>query len=168
MTPSPTGRRETRDGHDSVVFDRTFRAPVESVWAAVTESDRLARWVGAWTGDPATGSVLFRMNAEGDDIPPETLTIHVCEPPRLLALTSQVEGADHAFHFLLELTEDAGTTTLVFSQSVPEREIAAGVGPGWEYYLDRLVAAETGAEVGALSFDDYYPGQSDHYRSLFG
>lgn len=167
MTPSPTGRRETRDGHDSVVFERTFRAPIASVWAAVTESDRLERWVGTWTGDPGTGAVLFRMNAEGDDVKPETFTIHTCDAPHRLELSSQVEGAPHTFSFVLELTEEGGTTTLVFSQSVPDAEMAGGVGPGWEYYLDRLVAAETGAAVAAISFDDYYPSQSEHYRSLF-
>ena len=167
MTPQPTGRRETRDGHDSVVIDRTFRAPIESVWAAVTESDRLERWVGTWTGDPASGSVLFRMNAEGDDVKPETFTIHECDPPRRVSLTSQVVGEQNVLHFVLELTEDAGTTTLTFSQSVPDAEMATGVGPGWEYYLDRLVAAETGADVAGLDFGDYYPAQSDYYRALF-
>ena len=167
MSPSATGRRENRDGHDSVVIDRTFRAPIASVWAAVTESDRLARWVGTWTGDPTTGSVLFRMNAEGDDIEPETFTIHECVPPRRIALTSQVAGAPNAFHFLLELTEVAGTTTLTFSQSVPDQDMATGVGPGWEYYLDRLVAAETGADVSGVDFGDYYPAQSEYYRALF-
>ncbi|GEK21361.1 SRPBCC family protein [Cellulomonas xylanilytica] len=167
MTPSATGRRETRDGHDSVVMDRVFRAPIESVWAAVTESDRLERWIGTWTGDPASGSVLFRMNAEGDDAKPETFTIHECDPPRRVSLTSQVVGEQNAWHFVLELTEDAGTTTLTFSQSVPDAEMATGVGPGWDYYLDRLVAAETGGDVAALDFDDYYPALSDHYRALF-
>lgn len=167
MSPSPTGRRETRDGHDSVVLDRTFHAPIASVWAAITESDRLARWVGTWTGDPTTGSVLFRMNAEGDDIEPETFTIHECDPPHRISLTSQVVGQENVFHFLVELTEVAGTTTLTFSQSVPDPEMAAGVGPGWEYYLDRLVAAETGADVAALAFDDYFPAQSEYYRALF-
>ncbi|KQT02298.1 SRPBCC family protein [Cellulomonas sp. Leaf395] len=167
MTPNATGRRETRDGHDSVVIDRTFRAPIESVWAAVTESDRLGRWVGTWTGNPTTGSVLFRMNAEGDDVKPETVTIHDCDPPRRLSLTSQVAGEQNVFHFLLELSEVAGTTTLTFSQSVPDADMATGVGPGWEYYLDRLVAAETGADVAGVDFDDYYPGQSEYYRALF-
>ena len=167
MNPSVTGRRELRDGHDSVVLDRVFHAPIESVWAAVTESERLGRWVGTWTGDPASGAVLFRMNAEGDDVAPETFTIHDCDPPRRLSLTSQVAGAPHAFHFVLELSEVAGTTTLTFSQSVPDAEMATGVGPGWEYYLDRLVAAETGADVAGLAFDDYYPAQSDYYRTLF-
>jgi uncharacterized protein YndB with AHSA1/START domain len=167
MSPRPTGRRETRDGHDSVVLDRTFQAPIGSVWAAITESDRLGRWVGTWTGDPATGSVLFRMNAEGDDIAPETFTIHECDPPRRISLTSQVVGQEDVFHFLIELTEVAGTTTLTFSQSVPDAQMATGVGPGWEYYLDRLVAAETGADVAALDFGDYSPAQSDYYRALF-
>ena len=167
MTPAPTGRRATRNGHDSVVLDRTFRAPIESVWAAVTESDRLERWVGTWTGDPASGSVLFRMNAEGDDVKPETFTIDSCEPPHRISLTSDVEGEANVWHFVLELSEADGTTTLTFSQSVPDAEMAAGVGPGWEYYLDRLVAAETGADVAAVDFDDYYPAQSDHYRAMF-
>ena len=48
--PRPTGRREERRrGRPSLVFERTFRAPIEDVWAAVTESDRLARWIGEWT-----------------------------------------------------------------------------------------------------------------------
>ena len=168
MTPTPTGRRATRNGHDSVVFDRTFRAPIESVWAAVTESDRLERWIGTWTGDPASGSVLFRMNAEGDEVKPETFTIDDCEPPHRLALTSRVMDEQTVWHFVLELSEAGGTTTLTFSQSVPDAELAAGVGPGWEYYLDRLVAAETGADVSAIDFGDYPPAQSGHYRAMFG
>jgi uncharacterized protein YndB with AHSA1/START domain len=168
MTPITTGRRAVRDGHDSVVFDRTFRAPIESVWAAVTESDRLERWIGTWTGDPASGAVLFRMNAEGDEVKPETFTIDACDAPHRLALTSQVVGENSVWHFVLELTEAGGTTTLTFSQSVPDAEMAAGVGPGWEFYLDRLVAAETGGDVAALDFTDYHPAQSEHYRAMFG
>ena len=30
------------------------------------------------------------------------------------------------------------------------------------------MAAEAGADVAAIDFDDYYPGQSDHYRAMFG
>lgn len=166
-TPTPTGGRETRDGHDSVVLTRSFAAPIESVWAAVTESDRLERWIGPWTGDPTSGSVLFHMNAEGDGTPTETFTIDACDPPRRLALTSTSESNDDVWHFALDLAEADGRTMLTFSQSVPDAEMAASVGPGWEYYLDRLVAAETGQDVAALEWDDYYPSQSDHYRALF-
>ena len=58
-----TGRREGRGNHSLLVLERTFRAPVVDVWAAITEPERLERWIGTWTGDPASGSVLVRMTA---------------------------------------------------------------------------------------------------------
>ena len=64
--------------------------PIEDVWAAVTEPDRLARWIGSWDGDPESGSVQFRMLFEGEDHAGETMTIRVCEPPHRLHVTSQV------------------------------------------------------------------------------
>jgi len=45
-TITPTGRRERRGDRDYVVLARAFRAPVEDVWAAVTEPERLERWIG--------------------------------------------------------------------------------------------------------------------------
>lgn len=167
MTRTPTARRENREGNHCVVYDRTFAAPIEAVWAAVTEPARLERWIGTWTGDPASGSVTFRMTAEGEDVEPERFAIDDCDPPRRLAVTSPAPGEEPDWRLVLELVEEAGTTTLTFSQSVPSAEWAASVGPGWEYYLDRLVAAETGTDVSAIDFDDYYPAQSDHFRTLF-
>lgn len=171
MSTPPTGRRERRDGKDYVVFTRTFRAPVEDVWAAVTEPQRLERWVGTWTGDPSTGQVAFRMTAEGEDAEEEIQTIDVCEPPHRLVTRSRTPGADGTgdVDWLLELdlSETHGVTTLTFAQAVQDAETASTVGPGWDYYLDRLVAAETAADVADLSFDDYYPAQAEHYRSLF-
>jgi uncharacterized protein YndB with AHSA1/START domain len=165
MTPAPTGRRETRDGTDQLVLTREFRAPIADVWAAVTEPDRLARWIGTWTGDPATGAVAFRMTAEGDDVAEETYTIGTCAAPRRLVLDTP-----NGWHLDLdlELAEAAGTTTLTFAQPLTDPAAAADIGPGWEYYLDRLVAAETGADVAAVDWDSYYPAQCDHYRALFG
>ena len=46
--PKPTGRVETRDGERVLVLTRHFTAPIDDVWAAVTESDRLSRWIGRW------------------------------------------------------------------------------------------------------------------------
>ena len=41
------------------------------------------------------------------------------------------------------------------------------VGPGWDYYLDRLVAVEAGRDVGTVVWDDYYPALAEHYRAEF-
>ena len=168
--PTATGRRELRHGDAYVVMTRQFRAPVEDVWAAVTESDRLARWIGTWRGDPAEGEVEFQMRYEGDEAAPERFVIDECRPPRRLAITTESpgEGEDVTWHLELDLAETGGVTTLTFAQSVPDPATAQSVGPGWEYYLDRMVVAETGGEVDAVVFDDYYPALSEHYQGEFG
>ena len=42
-------------------FIRTFDAPIADVWSAITDPERMQRWVGTWTGDAASGRVLFAM-----------------------------------------------------------------------------------------------------------
>jgi uncharacterized protein YndB with AHSA1/START domain len=168
-TPTATGHKEVRDGQDYVLFTRTFRAPIDDVWAAVTESDRLGRWLGTWEGDPAEGHVIFQMGFE-DDVPAERMDIDVCEPPRRLEITTSTptDGeSPETWHLRIELVERDGVTTLTFAQDVPEPEMASGVGPGWDYYLDRMVVAEEGGDPGSLDFDDYYPRLADHYRAEF-
>jgi uncharacterized protein YndB with AHSA1/START domain len=172
-TREATGRVEVRDSTTYLVLERTFRAPVEAVWAAVTEPERLARWIGTWTGDPAAGEVTFRMLYEGDDAPPEWMRIDACDPPRHLAVTSEMPndgatGADPGgtWQMRLDLAEADGVTTLTFSQSLPVPELADSVGPGWEYYLDRLVVAEDGRDAASVVWDDYYPALRGPYKEL--
>jgi len=162
--PGPVGRREERNGAPSVVIERTFRAPAADVWAAVTEPDRLVRWIGTWSGDPASGVVQFRMTAEGEDIAAEPVTVHECDPPRRLVLSWSSDGVH--WHVELDLSEAAGVTTLTFAQRVPDTATGRDVGPGWEYYLDRLVTAETGGDVTAIEWS-HYEGMAGHYEALF-
>jgi uncharacterized protein YndB with AHSA1/START domain len=169
-TPTPTGRREERAGRQFLVMERRFEAPIDAVWAAITEPERLARWIGTWTGDPASGAVDFRMLFEGEGAAIEVFTIDACRPPTRLELTSTApfDGVTPVeWHLELDLVESGGVTTLTFAQSVPEPTMAESVGPGWEYYLDRLVTAEVGGDPATIDFDDYYPSQSEHYRSAF-
>jgi uncharacterized protein YndB with AHSA1/START domain len=161
----PTGRRQTRDGQEVVAYTRRFSATVEDVWAAVTEPDRLERWIGTWEGDPADGWVGFRMTAESPDASAERMWIDECDPPRRLATHSSTPYGD--WHLALDLDERDGVTTLTFAQRMSDPGVAADVGPGWDYYLDRLVAAETGGDVAAVDFTDYHPADSDYYRALF-
>ena len=65
----------------------------------------------------------------------------------------------------VDLAEVDGTTTLTFAQGVTDATLAESVGPGWDYYLDRLVTAHAGEDVSRIDFDDYYPAFTDHYRA---
>jgi uncharacterized protein YndB with AHSA1/START domain len=159
---TPTGRRDTRDADVALVLERQFARPREDVWAALTDPVQLERWIGTWTGDPASGTVDFAMTAEGDDVEPGPATILACRPPELLAV-SLGEG----WRLELELADSAGGTRLVFAHLVDDAAAMADVGPGWEYYLDRLAAALSDTDVGAIDFADYHPGQCQYYRGLF-
>ena len=115
---------------------------------------------------PATGAVAFRMTAEAEDASEERMEIRACTPPHHLALTAH--GGMGTWLLELRLREDAGTTVLEFSQAALGPDEAENIGPGWEYYLDRLVAAETGGDVAAVDFTaDYYPAMAGHYRALY-
>lgn len=169
MNRTPTGRREHRSFGEAMVLERTFTAPIDDVWAAVTEPQRLERWIGTWTGDPSSGQVLFRMTAEGPDAAAETVHIDECTPPHRLRARIEVAGQpDQEWHWELLLSHEAGTTTFLFVQSVAGDIPVSDVGPGWEYYLDRLVAALSGQDVAAIDFErDYHPAMSDYYSGLF-
>jgi hypothetical protein len=66
------------------------------------------------------------------------------------------------------LTHADGVTTLTLSQPGVTAEQAGGVGPGWEYYLDRLVDAQNGVDPAGRDFErDYYPAMADYYRDQF-
>lgn len=165
MTATPTGRLERRGDDNLVVFTRTFNAPIDDVWAAVTESDRLARWIGTWTGEPADGFVTFEMNAEGDVASSSRCNIRDCDPPRHLLVNTEDDFGSWTLD--LTLTEEAGVTTLTFGQVIDDPAMIENTGPGWDYYLDRLVAAETGGDVATIDFDrDYYPSQREHYQAM--
>ena len=173
-----TGRREERDGSTLLVIERELRAPLDDVWAACTEPSRMERWIGTWTGDPAAGSVTFRMTAEGDDAPAEEMDVLACEPPRRFVVRGREpqpfsedgSGEMAVWHMELELEENDGVTSLRFVQVLAPGatgvEMAASVGPGWDYYLDRLAAALSGADVDGVDWEAY-AGGSSHYRQRF-
>ncbi|MCS5722895.1 SRPBCC domain-containing protein [Herbiconiux sp. CPCC 203407] len=172
-TLPPTGRRETRGLDTALVFNRDFAATPAEVWAALTEPALLERWIGTLSGDPLAGTVVFRMTAEGEDVPEEPVTITDCAPRERLALQLGVgDGAADPWRLEIDLAaHDAGTgpvgTTLTFAQLLTDPSGVGDIAPGWEYYLDRLAAVLRGADVEAVRFEHYHPGQSEHYRAMF-
>jgi uncharacterized protein YndB with AHSA1/START domain len=157
MTTSPTGRLVGTD----LVHRRTFRAPIEDVWASVTESERTARWFGAWEGDAAPGRTIKLQMAYEETAPWFDARIDACEPPRRLALTTVDEAGTWRIELLLDSTGDETELRLV--HHLDSTEAVGEYGPGWEYYLDMLVAARE--DRPAPSFDDYYPAMKPHFEA---
>jgi uncharacterized protein YndB with AHSA1/START domain len=167
-TPPPTGRRETRGLDTAVVFDRDFGNTPAEVWAALTEPALLERWIGTWSGDPVAGTVVFRMTAEGEEVPEEPVTIAECAPRERLALQLGVgDGAAEPWRLVLALAGHGAGTTLTFAQLLADPAGIGDIAPGWEYYLDRLAAVLSGADVEVVRFQHYHPAQSEHYVAMF-
>lgn len=142
----------------NVVVHRSYPEPVEDVWSAFTESDRLARWIGSYTGTGRPGgTVEFTMTGEvdagGEVAAPVTVTIHECVAPRRLAV--EIPQGDGAWQVRVDLTPTDGGTDVVFTQRPVTGVPAADIEAGWSWYLDRLGATLRGLPMPAWS--DYTP-----------
>lgn len=162
MVPQPTGRLVRKDDGVYVVLDRIFKAPIEDVWSYFSRSARLSEWLGEFTGLPSTGAVRFRMNAEGDAAEWENVSILECSPPHRVSV--DVGEGDKAWRMFAHLTEASGRTTVTFGQRLPVVTEGADYGVGWDYYLDRLIAARSGKPM--PDWNDYYPAMLEHYENL--
>ena len=154
MNPSPTGRI---DGND-LILTRTFRAPIDDVWTSITESESCARWFGRWEGDAGPGkSVRLKMTHEKGDAW-TTVQIERCEAPRHLAVATT---GDYGWSLEVTLEQSGETTTMTFVHRNVDRKMRGEIGPGWEFYLDMLVAVRDNAKQPV--FEEYYPSQKAYY-----
>jgi uncharacterized protein YndB with AHSA1/START domain len=157
---TPLGQVLRDDEGVRLEFVRTYPDPIEDVWEALTEPDRVARWLGKWSGDPTTGTVDFIMT-EDEDGEPQPVKILTCEAPTDLVV--EMSSPDGVWTLAVNLSADAGTTTLVFTQRLAEPYDPSSIGPGWHYYLDRLGAVVAGTPVPDV-WDDYFPSLAGSYQ----
>lgn len=128
----------------------TIAAPIERVWAAITEAEHVARWFPQATTlnavrAGATGTFFF----EGEG----TVSIQVEEldPPRMIAYrwashdlgaSSLTEHNSTVFRFTLEATENGTELTVVESGFGALADPLASMEDnrrGWNFELDELI-----------------------------
>jgi len=160
MSPKPTGHL---DGND-LIITRTFSASIDEVWASVTQSEKTALWFGRWEGEAGPGNVVRLQLLHEKGQPWSDMKIEECAAPNRLVVTMKDDYGD--WRIELSLAQAGAGTQLRFVQVLSDRTMAGEVGPGWEYYLDMLVAARAGEPL--PSFDDYYPAQKAHYSAGTG
>jgi uncharacterized protein YndB with AHSA1/START domain len=136
------GNRSTASGEVVCVsLRRSYNSPIEDVWDAVTNPERMQRWFLPISGDLRVGgSFQLEGNAGGD--------ILKCEPPRLLQLT--FGGPTSLVELRLSPAGDS-ETILELEHTVPIEMAGSGagalyVGPGWDgafmalgFFLDGVV-----------------------------
>jgi uncharacterized protein YndB with AHSA1/START domain len=114
----------------SVLLRRQYDAPIEDVWDAVTDPDRVKRWFLPLSGDLRVGGAFqLEGNAGGE--------ILICEPPRLLKVTF---GGPASLVELRLSADGDDRTVLELEHTVPIEMAGSGagalyVGPGWDGML---------------------------------
>lgn len=151
-------------GH-TVVLRRTYRASIEDVWDAVTDPERLGRWLQPVTGDLRLGGTYqLEGNAGGE--------IVQCEPPRLLVVTwvyGEVEGEPSRVRVRLG-ADDRGDTELELShEGIIDNNHWATYGPGavgvgWELSLLGLERHLHGGQIEPAEAETWLA--SDEAREL--
>jgi uncharacterized protein YndB with AHSA1/START domain len=162
MKAIPTGKLvRTDSGHD-LILTRTLRAPIEDVWASVTESPRTARWFGPWEGTGGPGNTVKLQMVHEEGQPWMDIHIEACSAPTHLAVSTTDDSG--TWRMEAQLEESDGVTELRLIQHVERTDVVGSSGPGWEYYLDMLIASREDKPL--PSFDDYYPSQEEYYTKL--
>ncbi|MCM3657798.1 SRPBCC family protein [Agromyces mediolanus] len=159
-TPTPTGRILATDTGLDLVVTRTLPGSIDDAWASITAPERTARWMGRWEGDAAPGKTVRLQLGFEADAPWSEVRIVACERPRLLHLVLLTAGAP--WEVEVELTPAGERCELRFVHRAISADEAAGVGPGWEWYLDQLSASMHDQPLPA--FEEYFPAQREYYE----
>lgn len=166
MSPTPTGKlvatgaSDTASGYD-LVLTRLLSAPLAEAWATITEPERTAAWFGTWEGTAGVGGTIRVQMGFEETAPWSQMRILECDEPRRVRLLSlgEMGGWDCA----MELEPQDVATELRFIHYGVDADQVGDIGPGWEFYLDQLVASMTGAAL--PDFHDYYPSQRDYFTA---
>jgi uncharacterized protein YndB with AHSA1/START domain len=130
-----------------VRFERRYDATPDEIWSALTEPERLGRWLAdvAELELRVGGRFLLRWS-DGEGTQETDGTILALEPGRLLELNWTYPGEpDSVARFELEPDGD-GTILVLDHRGLPPGSIA-GYGAGWHSHLDSLDAHLRGDEA---------------------
>jgi len=143
------------DGRQRLEFRRSWPDPIEDVWSALTEPDRLLRWIGRYDGarGPGGTGTFFMTHEEGEQTG-EPMTVVECDPPRRLVVEWKQQDTED-WRVDLDLWNEGGRTHLSFVQVFPADADVTDFAMGWHWYLAKL-EAELGGAPAPGHWDTFY------------
>ena len=128
---------EAADGTVTLRYERHFPRPIETVWSAITQPERMADWLGAGELEPRAGG-RFSVRVGPDGRVAITGRVLTWQPPSALACTwTWPGGVETVIRYELTATS-TGATRLVFTHTGLPSDQMGSVLPGWHLYLERL------------------------------
>jgi uncharacterized protein YndB with AHSA1/START domain len=117
-----------------MVYEEVYDTDPDDLWEAITTPERLGRWMAHFTGELRLGGRW--QVASDDDGPWGGGEVTACERPTGFATTWHSTGEEPT-ELTVRLEPVAGGTRLVLDHVGVQ---SLFYGPGWQTYLERLVA----------------------------
>jgi uncharacterized protein YndB with AHSA1/START domain len=125
-----------------VRFERDFSHPIDLVWAALTNPERIAEWLAPGDIEPKPGGRLELRFTQGDTV--ATGEVIAAQPPVLLEHTWQMnDSQDGSVRWELQ-SDDGLSTRLILTHTLPRPDDRFDYLAGWHTHLDLLRAALNG------------------------
>jgi uncharacterized protein YndB with AHSA1/START domain len=126
--------RRLDDTHGAIRVEDVYDTDLEDLWSAVTEPDRLARWIAVVEGELRVGGRIraaFTSSWTGPG------RIDVCDAPNRLLLTMEPD-TDEATEIEAWLTAEGEKTRLVVEERGLPIGVLPGHGAGWQAHIEDL------------------------------
>jgi uncharacterized protein YndB with AHSA1/START domain len=134
--------RRIDERRGAVRVEDVYDTDIDDLWSAVTEPERLARWIAAVEGDLRVGGTVhakFTSTWEGPG------RIDVCDPPHRLLLTME-PGTDDEAEIEAVLTAEGDRTRLVVEERGLPLDTLYKHGAGWQAHIEDLGRYLAGGE----------------------
>jgi len=130
------------DGTGAVRMEDVYDTSAEDLWSALTDPERLARWIGSVAGDLRVGGAFHVRFTSGWEGPGR---VEICrQPERLLLVMAPGSAAETEIE--VTLTAAGDRTRLVIEERGIPIEHLPGHGAGWHAHVEDLAAHLAGRE----------------------
>lgn len=154
--------RRLEDGTGAVTMEDFYDTGVEDLWSALTDPDRLARWLATVEGELRPGG---RIHAEFTSTFAAPGHIDVCDAPHRLQVTF-AQGTPDESVMEANLTPVGERTRLIIEERGLKLEDVPGCGADWQAHAEDLAAHIAGREPG--SWRERWSELTPLYRAMAG
>jgi uncharacterized protein YndB with AHSA1/START domain len=150
MSTDPPGVRilgtlyRTENGRGAVRMEDLYDTDIDDLWSALTEPQRLARWIGDVDGDLRLGGIVNARFTSGWEGPGR---VDVCQAPHRLAVRMSPGTPEETVIEATLATEADKTRLVIEERGLPVDELAAH-GAGWQAHVEDLTAHVHGRPAG--------------------
>lgn len=115
-----------------LVYEDVYATDIDDLWNAVTDAERLGRWMAVYRGDLSLGGEWTAQDGDGE--PWSRGRVTSCDAPHSFTTTWQAEQEDPTDLVVRLAPSDGGTRLTLEHTGVT----SIFYGAGWQVYLEQL------------------------------